>query len=62
MTVDIEYDQELDLLMALTNNGEFALFRPKDPAKSIYVKLKDLLPYKLQSTQFTSFSYQKEDR
>lgn len=48
--------------MALTNNGEFALFRPKDPAKSIYVKLKDFLPYKLQSTQFTSFSYQKEDR
>ena len=59
MTIDIEYDEELDVLMILTNNGEFVLFRTQDPSKSIYVKVKDFLPYKLQTTLFTSFTYQK---
>lgn len=59
MALDVEYDHELDVLMVLTNNGEFVLFRPKDPSKSLYVKVKDFLPYKLQTTQFTSFFYQK---
>jgi hypothetical protein len=59
MAIDVEYDNELDILMILTNNGEFVLFRPNDPSKSIYVKVKEFLPYKLQSTQFTTFSYQK---
>jgi hypothetical protein len=45
--------------MVLTNNGEFVLFNISDPARSIYVKIKDFLPYKLQSTLFTSFTYQK---
>ena len=35
MTIDIEYDEELDVLMILTNNGEFVLFRTQDPSKSI---------------------------
>ena len=47
--------------MALTNNGEFVLFNTNEPEKSIYVKIKDFLPYKLQSTTFTSFRYQKAE-
>jgi len=45
--------------MILTNNGEFVLFNISDSTKSTYVKIKDFLPYKLQSTLFASFTYQK---
>lgn len=48
--------------MVLTNNGEFALFNTKDSSKSTYLKIKDFLPYKLQSTVFTSFTYQKAEK
>jgi len=47
--------------MVLTNNGEFAMFNTNDTSKSAYVKIKDFLPYKLQSTLFTSFTYQKAE-
>lgn len=57
MVIDIEYEEDLKVLMVLTNNGEFAIFSVEDPTKALFIKIKDFLPYQLQSNTFTSFSY-----
>lgn len=57
MVIDIEYEEDLKVLMVLTNNGEFAIFSVEDPTKALFIKIKDFLPYQLQSYTFTSFSY-----
>jgi hypothetical protein len=59
IVIDAEYEEELQIIMVLTNNGEFGIINLNEKDKSIYIRLKDVLPYKLESLSFSSFVYQK---